>query len=332
MIKYLLALLLIGTVFMTGVAATRAVTQVAVTDRTPAALQAVLPKAYEQVLIKLSGNPAVLSLPALQHSAAEITPMVQAYQYWYTRGPHSSLSVSLVFNQKQLIDLLAKAHQSVFMTDRPKTLVFVTAGSSDVVDALKQRARQYGLPVYFPVMDLVDQQNVDVTTQVPSTAVERAFFIKKYHPGALMVLSFTPRADGVHSQWQLFEDTQQTDWQINDRTVSKTVQHGLGQLLAHYAQASATMVSDCLQGQITLYIDGVKTLRDYQSLYHTLAALTAVRHIHVLSVDADHIACDVVVLGGREEFSALLQKVPQLKASERKYSDQPDVMAYHWQA
>lgn len=84
---------------------------VAVTDRSPAALQLAFDSAFAEVMTSVSQNLSVMSIPAVKKAATQPTRWVQSYSYQQAspsaQNP-SGLTVTVVFDQSGLMQLLTK--------------------------------------------------------------------------------------------------------------------------------------------------------------------------------------------------------------------------------
>ena len=84
--------------------------QVAVLDESSNALQLGLQAAFSEVMIKMTGNPKIMSVPAVQTVASNLTQIVQSYSFSQETSalPPSrpSIMLDVVFNQDALQQLL----------------------------------------------------------------------------------------------------------------------------------------------------------------------------------------------------------------------------------
>ena len=116
---------------------------VAVTDRSAAALQLALQSAFSQVMTKMSNNPSVMSIPAVQTASANLTPWVQSYAYVEQLNPNNShasptLMLQVVFNQTGLMQLLkttmSTTAQSQQSMPSQSTVMMLVAGIRNIAD------------------------------------------------------------------------------------------------------------------------------------------------------------------------------------------------------
>lgn len=85
--------------------------QVSVTDEGPAALQLGLQAAFSEVMLKMTGDPKVMTLPAVQTVNGNLTQIVQSYSYVQQKTatiPPSkpTLTLDVVFDSNALQQLL----------------------------------------------------------------------------------------------------------------------------------------------------------------------------------------------------------------------------------
>src|SRR5262249_12917812 len=84
---------------------------VPVADRTPAARQVAINQAFDNVLIKMSGNPEAPNLSTLKDARTQANQWVQSYTYLTTSSDQNTLTLQISFNQSAIIDLLKQADQ-----------------------------------------------------------------------------------------------------------------------------------------------------------------------------------------------------------------------------
>ena len=152
---------------------------VPVANTSASARQAVLSKALGQVLVKLSGNPTVMTVPAIQNALDNMDVLIQSYSYLDQKqsdgqGP---LRLQVTFDQSALKQLLQRAGQAEWPSNRPLTLLWiqilngndtsVLSNTNDVAlsQEVQQAAKLRGIPILLPAMDLQDQSLVNEKTE-----------------------------------------------------------------------------------------------------------------------------------------------------------------------
>lgn len=114
---------------------------VAVTDRSAPALQLALQSAFAEVLSKMSENPDVMTLPAIQKASANLTQWVQSYSYIEQPGANSqaapTLMLQVIFDQAGLQQLLQTTTKTVPKSSsaaQGSTITMVVSGVKSIAD------------------------------------------------------------------------------------------------------------------------------------------------------------------------------------------------------
>ncbi len=117
MIKRLLALFLFIGISAMAFAADSpdlVTAKVSVPDQSSASLQKALPQAFAQVLVNVSGNPNISSVPAVANNKRDLSTFLQNYSFIRENGPQgeAELSVQITFDKAAIDDFLREAGQS----------------------------------------------------------------------------------------------------------------------------------------------------------------------------------------------------------------------------
>jgi hypothetical protein len=119
---------------------------VAVTDRSGPALQLALRSAFSQVMIQMSNNPAVMTIPAVQKASTNVTPWVQSYGYVEqpnANNPQASptLMLQVVFDQAGLAQLLKTTAPTTAQSQQSPTtqssVMMLVTGVRNIADYMQ---------------------------------------------------------------------------------------------------------------------------------------------------------------------------------------------------
>lgn len=287
--------------------------RIAVVDRSQQALKAGLLEAYQQVMLKQSGNPAVMTVPQVQNSRVNFQDFVVHYRYV---DQDDGLVLQVTFDEQALRRVLANAGQTVWGQHRPVTLVVFP--DNQLAKSLDQNAERYGLRILFPTMDLQDQterDNPDV-------------MVKRYQVDSVVY----GMPDGQSIRWRWWCNSQSQQWVSSGETISIAVQRGMERLLEILASHYATLASQNLQSDVLLSVDRISGLKSYTDLMHALQTLSVTRSVTVKAMDANSMLLEVSVAGGSEVLMAALQKNPHLMFY--RFDDESKssiVLRYRWQ-
>lgn len=301
--------------------------RVPVLDRSPAHFRAALPQAFGQVLVKVSGNAAVMTLPQIQNSLSHLTDDVVRYDYTVQPEAASqpSLMLHLVFDKKAVRHVLQQAGQSVWSADRPLTLVWlyqmnlgapvlvVDPANTASQDSLKAQAHRRGVALLFPTMDLQDQSDLALgNTMAPPVALLREK-AARYGVSSVLVGVITPASDTqadamVAIHWRFLLNGSATDWETQGQDTTAALQAGINRLADRMANQYALIAVKHSQSTILMQVDEVNTVSDYASVLSALRHLSIVSRVAVRGVDNNALLLAVDVAGGAGVFGACLAR------------------------
>lgn len=320
---------------------------VPVADRSAQALQKALQEACNQVLVKISGNTSVSTVPVVQNAQRKINNLVESYSYaTQTDSPgDSQLMLHVVFEAGAIKRLLKNAGQAIWSSDRPLTLIWLsvpeglqtTVLSSDDTNSLttliKQTAQQRGIPMILPTMDLQDQAEAALTsTQLPSNH-QLTVSAQRYGVQSVLAGSIMSCGNGqFQGEWQLLLHGTPYEWQTSGANVVQAVTNGINQAADMMANQLATIDSTSLQSTLTMQIDGVASLNDYVHVVAVLRHLTVVSKVTVSDMQNDTLLLKVNVVGGADGLVNALKIVQHLTAHAAPANDnaQHTNLFYHW--
>ena len=253
-----------------------------------------------QVLIRVSGNQQIETSPMVVSSLKR--PEAYYYQYSYeTTDRNFQIGGELVpahnlrieFEPSSIAQLVRQAGYPVWGSNRPSVLLWVAESDgaerrvlaeqeqSDVAVALNTQARQRGLPLLYPILDLED------TSKLSTAEVWGAFMgrienaSRRYSPDAVM----TGRIQKDQEQW-----TGTWAWSIEGKWVSySNVAFNANDLVAEVIDKLADALAaryaiDSSRGSLMVRVEAVDSLNSYASVTRYLESLAPVLDSAVLEV------------------------------------------------
>ncbi len=280
-------------------------------------LHPALEKAFEQVLIKLSGNSRIITVPEIQKQIALVDRYVQKYSY-------VDNNLIVTFDQRALINLLIEAQQPVWISERPSSLIILNIANLDALMPLLQSVgNQRGLPLVFP--------NIPIE---PSSASNQAALEKlgeTYHTP--VVLSGNLRPDPANNanwlgDWLLVWNTQTWQWSSNGSQ-------------EEVLREAVNKLADILASQLSIHLDqktgntfwvavlGISQLTDYQNLLQTIKQLHPVLGLYVQDIGSHGVLIQVTAAGeGSDAFKQAMAINPHFNL----VSDTSALLTFHWRA
>lgn len=325
-------------------------TSVAVADYSSQALKQSLTQALAQVLVKISGNPSVMTLPQVQNEVAHINHLVAAYSYQASADAagKSQLNLKVAFNDHAIKRLLRSAGQAIWNADRPSTIVWLRVShqdgerssvSSDGVNdsplalALEHDAKSRGLHVLFPMQDLTDQAAFgNDADQAMLNVTELQQASKRYH--VMSMLSGSAKEVGGHWQadWLYVFDGAPIRWQDEADSVDvlahRAIDNVAGTMISQLAMASPEQN----ESSVLLHVVGVNDLGQYAMVQEYLQALSPVTKVSLETVDANQLVVRVRFQGTLHELQHAISASHRMDPSSSDWLQQQDspTLAYHW--
>ncbi|MDF1655413.1 MAG: DUF2066 domain-containing protein [Coxiellaceae bacterium] len=325
-------------------------TKVAVENYTPKALHQSLMDALAQVLVKVSGNTAVMTLPQVQNELPHINEVVSAYSYQTNDSNENGippLQLKVAFNERAIKRLLRSAGQSVWNSDRPATLVWldvqnsksdamVSAGEASeqpVAQALVRDATARGLSVIFPMMDLADQNyfSTGTTDQLLNVGQVQAAS-KRYSVSSILSGKVKEIGGQWQADWVYILDGAPIRWQDEAESIDQLVVAAVNNLAGTMISQLAMASPDQNQSSVLLRITGIADLGQYAMVQDYLQSLKPVSKVTVETVDPSQMVIRLDYQGQLNQLKRVIRNGQRLGADQTEWLQQADnpTLAYHW--
>ena len=298
---------------------------VPIADQTQATLFKMAPDAMTQVLVKMSGNPNVATIPAVRAALAQASQWIQSFSYTTVPGANntSTLSVTIQFEPQALNNLLHQTKQPVLaVTSRPMTLAWInvdqgttsslaplaSGDQSNVGKALMVVSKQIGLPVILPAMDLEDQGFVNNDSTLPFDLQKLASAGDRYHIKSILAGNLSMAVDGSwQAQWMYLLNAQSHQWQDNAATPDALFQKALVHVGEMLATTSTSAPTAGPQATVNVQVLNVNGLSDYALVMNDLKQLTIIKQVIISDLNGTTISFQLMVQGGRAALENALQ-------------------------
>lgn len=309
-------------------------------------------RALQQVLIKVSGRRDSIEQPSIVAALTDSSRYIQQFSYQSTQLPLTTPDgrevlahrLSIDFERTLVNQLLASAGLRPLGAVRPGVLVwlleerdaqreFLGRDEDPVFTAMKQRARERGLPMFRPLLDLQDQHALPIGDAWGffSDAITQAS--NRYQADSVLVGRLYRNGTGDWlSQWLLIKtagDIQNFEGQgagLNEH-LSGAVDLAADRLFANFVGS----VGELDPGALLLEIDAVTSVDDYFQLTQYLLELPAVKGITLQSVDNDRLLLLLQIEGAASQLQGAIGLNKHLKAAPGNPSGPQSQLNYRWQ-
>ena len=315
--------------------------RVQVLNRSTAQVKQALPRAFAQVMVKMSGNTGVMTLPQVQNMLPDIKNYLTRYRYEVATGllGQRQLWLQVYFDQKAVKQLLRSAGQAIWPRHRPLTLVWLYQRLSGALvllptenklyHALTRGAAARGIAVLFPTMDLQDER--DLSAASPSAVPDSLLASegKRYAVTNVLVGVVKASAPVVEVQWYFLLNGINSQWLTRNAVASSAVVAGVNHLADMMSNQFAAMGSSKLQTRITLEVLNIHTIGVYRRIVSKLRRLPVVSVVSLLSVSPGALVLSVKVAGGEDELVSGLKRDKFLKQVAERGDSKVDLY-YRW--
>ena len=144
--------------------------QIQVEDQTQRTQQAALKKALKQVFIKMSGSTSVLDNAGVRAALSSPQSLLRSYRFAFENNRTYYIAE---FDQAKVKEIMQRELLPLWGDRRPETIVWLALEDesetrtildesldTELQNALKQTAKERGLPLSLPLMDLTDNVNI----------------------------------------------------------------------------------------------------------------------------------------------------------------------------
>ena len=294
---------------------------VPVAGQQPDLRTAYMKTALQEVLVRVTGQPEVLTRDSVRAMLDSPERFVQQYRYYTVPGstpPRLMLRVSFDGGSiKQALRQQGVAYWG--KTERPETLLWLAVedggtryivsaqDNSDAARELQEAARQRGIPLLLPLMDLEDQ------SQVRFTDVWGGFFdgllaaSARYKPGDVMIgrIHRDP-SGGWEARWDMGGGRDGGSWSGSGEQLGDVLQAGIDTLSERLAAGHALAESGPVAGMTSITVGDVNTLTAFARVDDYLSSLTAVRRLALERVDGSTLQYTLQLAGSLDGLTQTL--------------------------
>lgn len=311
---------------------------------------AAVQRGLHQVLVKASGNPAVLEQPWVTEADTQAASWVQRYHYLNATEraglpEREGRWLRIQFDPRPIRELLLKANIKPWQIDRPNTLVWFLLDhdgrqqilshqdDSSVMQQFRLLLEQRGLPQIFPELDQQDQWLLSSKHlwTLHRGPIEQAS--ERYHPDQVLVVKmvYQPYDQAWHADVQvLFPHAPVRQAVLNNTSLAGLMKEVADQALVFtYDFAS---LAEPLQQETTtvLQVMGIETMQAYQTLMALLKHQDLVKHAELSGLTPHGVFIRLKVVGSDSHFFRGLMALKQLTYESKQTNPAGRLWRFAW--
>jgi hypothetical protein len=311
--------------------------EVVVANQSPGVRAGAMKTALRQVLVRVAGQDAVLDTEPAIALLKDPAQLVQQYRYYTVPDSKPAvLKMWVRFDGEAVRLSLQQQGVSYWGAERPDTLLWLAVedrgkryvvaadDGTEVYRQVEQAARQRGVPVLFPLMDLEDQ------SQVRFSDIWGGFFdnvlaaSQRYNPQAVLIGRLNRSPSGAwSSRWQLEVAGKPSSWSDSRQELAVLAQQGIDDTADILASRFAVSQSGGNLNAVSISVSGVDSLTDYARLGDYLAGLTAVVAVQVEKLAGNNVQYALQLNGSLQDLTHTVSIGTVLEPLSSQSADMP---------
>lgn len=298
-------------------------------------------RAFAEVLVKVTGNRAVVGRTELQEPLKQAPRYVQQYRYRLIPGsegeagaePDPSRLLMVQFDAEAVRRLLRDQRLPVWGENRPAGIVWLGIESrgqrrllqpesdSELVNAMRMVADNRGIPVLFPLMDLEDQAAVQVADLWGDFVQNIRRGSERYSPDLIVTGRLTRISDSLwRVSWHLYRGDESSVWQDEGVEPSALAAAGIQRMADLLAERFAPVLGEGSVSRVRLRISGVTGLEQYARIGKLLDSQSALERAELIAAEPDAVTYELQARGGIQvlqqglSLGGVIEPLPELPA------------------
>ena len=337
-IKYFVKYIILCIIFNYAIAGNSLyAAKVAVSDRSDSEWHKGVAEALKAVLVKVSGNAGINTLPKVNEQATEDNEIVEQFSYGDIDG---NLYLNVSFDLERVNNILTSSGQLIWGGDRASTLVwFVNDKGGNTIfitdqdrnsKIFKDVATQWGIEVYLPLNDLAYSELLQMDINTPSFNALLRKLSTKYGVDQVLFGEKDPQNSNLF-YWKLIANDSEYSWSYEGKDFDDSVRSALGHLVQDMVARSAVYLESSLESNIRFGVNNVTCLESYQHLVNFLKSSPVVSKFSVSKVEKDVVIFDLSAKGGALALGDFLQRNESIITSDNDPDSYSDLdMVYKW--
>lgn len=291
--------------------------RVPVDDRSEAALGDAAAQALAEVLIRVSGDEAVVTLPDIEAAVADARNRMSLYSYEDT---DEGVVLFAQFDGNLIKGLLRRSGATFWAESRPPVLLWMVVDEpysrrfatvsedGQLLKSLASKFAERGVRLRLPLLDLEDAAALspEMVWQKVMPRIQAAS--ERYGTEHVLVGRYVQLSTGQQIADWLYLDMDDTrDLQLQGRDPEPILASAVDMVVDEMAERYAVRLEPVTTfDRIAVSINGVRSYSDYRGVLSVLNDITVLDGVQVSAVDGDRLDLKVVGVGSADALARLL--------------------------
>lgn len=253
------------------------------------------------VLKRILAGDDVLKDPAVQTALDKSLFYTKQFQYSLVEDASASggsaRTMRVLFNEETILDLLSSGKLGIWSEIRPETLVWLVVEQEgkrrffkpeampDLDFALSQAAKQKGLPIIFPLLDLEERELISINDVLSAYPDQLLDISSRYDVVSILAGRLVNKNNCWQAEWAFYFDQGVKQWMQPCQILAQTLLGGMEGAYNNLAAFYSVKPNVAEKGTVTLNITGITGMTDLSRVNKYLKSLTMVKSVTWISAD-----------------------------------------------
>ncbi len=271
-----------------------------------------------EVIKRVTSDENVMGLMEIENILEKPDNYLQSYGYM---EENSELAIKMNFNIKQINSMLRELEISPWIK-RPEILlwVFIDGRSlaqlrsntvEDVVNIITQISSKVGLPIYFPLGDLEEEQEFGNINIIQSQELIENLS-KKYAKEVIVVSNMQHVLEGWNISWMLYTQAETQHWVDEDFSLELAIKSGFTNI-ANLLKERFHLSSSYGITEIKFSVRNISSNKAYKRVQSYLSKLSIVDSVNIISLKKQNVTFQVNLTQDVNKFREVLELNEQLE-------------------
>ena len=286
-----------------------------------------------KVILRMAGSPSAVDTDVVHQAYSQAQNFIEQFHYEpytpHARDQENAEATELLvmtFSKRIIEQLLRDAGQAYWPPNRPPVLVWLVEDTSqgkmlvnsldaEAIQGLRKGARERGLEIQLPLLDLEDQLALPAKRlwRLDEEAILAAS--ERYRSNTILVGRYSQTSRGEWlSTWQFLHRGANREYDLRTDTAYDMGQRAIQPFADYLASLYAVALREDGSPQLALNVTGIDQFGDYRGVLDYLSGLAGVSDVDLQAVRGDTLLLQLRVDGGVDTLRNALSLDKKLKA------------------
>lgn len=338
--------------------------RVPISSQSQSAINRALRESFRQVLIKVSGDPSIISSSLIKQGVTRANDYLQQFTFDTQAG---QLWYKAQYDREKVNQLIVSAEYPVWGEFRPTALMWLVIeddktqqrtlldelSSAEIKPYVKSIADTRGIWINYPLMDITDVQSVnmfdvwgrfdDVVLQgsarysADGVVIARLFpqktLLQKEDEDAVPQLLSVEKGQSIWQlDWLFVQEDERYQGSVTG-PLAKTLVEDLATNIANiFAEHYAVRIdqSQALSNNLTVTLSNLQKIEDFAAVNALFEEVSIIQRISLTSVEQDVATYRINLMGTAQDLERSLELNNNLRRQTDDFDQPLDSLSFYW--